>query len=67
MAVTDLTGYTWVANDSYSQVFPNNADYFINFTSNSQNFVVLSFSTLIIRYVAYDGTAYTPTIACRLT
>lgn len=43
MTVTDLTGYTWIANDTITTA-NSTGDYFINFTSNDTNFIGLIIS-----------------------
>lgn len=63
--ITDLTGTTWVI-DEEPVLAGANTDFYINFTSNSTNYAVLSSSGTtsgVLRYISYDGNSYSVTPA----
>ena len=64
--ISDLTGTSWQITDSFSTPFASsgNVAYEIDFVSNSQNWMVLTFSSLTLRYV---DTVMSPTVVCTLT
>ena len=51
--ISDLTGYTWVANVT-PYVYPN-AEYYLNFSSNSADFTRLKMQNWDFFYYAVDG------------
>lgn len=57
MAVTDLTGYTWEANDSLNLENPQGFYYNISFNSNNSNFDSISFILSPMgKELSYDNT-----------
>lgn len=49
-SISDLTGTKWIIKDSPDTAALDNMSYAINFTSNSKNFDLISFSREMIRY-----------------